>query len=263
MADLEQKDIQQALNKLRDEYTKLSKEDPKLFHILPFEERYTQILKNRGDVGRFIADEIKFLDSLKGMHKERQAKLEASKAPTMNKIADDHYAKYKKYPAVEFHPSANLEIQHFYGAVTEFVEVDMVALLYIFKGSREYSGYQPILASIESLAQTKGGHSLKIMEIAKSYSLGASESKNTEKLIQNYIREASNSFKGLYDKLKDSIATKTVSDRVSIHMDSKLYPKASKKYNERYFLQATEDMKKYIFSMMEDFRMLNIIGLKK
>ena len=54
MPELSNKEIEALLLKVRNEYRTYAQENPNIFKLTPFEERYTQVLRTRGSLELFI-----------------------------------------------------------------------------------------------------------------------------------------------------------------------------------------------------------------
>ena len=60
--EFSREEAEKIVTKIREEYTKYSLLHPSGFKILEFEIRYTQILKEQGDLKKFLLNEIEFLE---------------------------------------------------------------------------------------------------------------------------------------------------------------------------------------------------------
>lgn len=54
LMSLSKEEKHRILQKIRSDTYSMSKENPETFKILPFEERYTQVLKHRGNLEEFL-----------------------------------------------------------------------------------------------------------------------------------------------------------------------------------------------------------------
>lgn len=74
MKELSEAETKAILEKIRSEYKEHGKLNPKAFDQSGFEQRYLQILKLRGNITKFLTEEVTFLEQLKSKFQELAAK---------------------------------------------------------------------------------------------------------------------------------------------------------------------------------------------
>jgi hypothetical protein len=115
---LSDKEVQTLIGKLREKYAGYAKKYSKSwFNLDAFEDRLLVALKNKMSLEGFILAEIaNFEKTREKYEKKKNAK---SFTQLVDRIMEENMARVKKYPPVYFHPQAELEIIHFYGAVSD------------------------------------------------------------------------------------------------------------------------------------------------
>jgi hypothetical protein len=78
--EFSREEIETIVTKIREEYTQYSLLHPSGFKILEFEIRYTQILKEKGDLKKFLLNEIEFLEKMKLLYETQKKKAEIIKS---------------------------------------------------------------------------------------------------------------------------------------------------------------------------------------
>ncbi|PJE03380.1 MAG: hypothetical protein CK427_05060 [Leptospira sp.] len=253
-------EVNEILDKLRIEYKNYSKENPKAFDLAGFEKRYLQTLQMKGNVVRFLNDEVSFLEQLKAKHKELIAKKEAGKGATINKIMDEAISKLEKYPKIDFHPIAKPEIRYFYGALKDFGEMELQALIHIFRGTPEYSMFNDLIHTIERIAISRGNmSSARIIEHTKALLDANGNQMQMEKDTQDVLKSTSLALKKIADHCKECIMKKRISPDLPMRIDEKTYPKTVE-LNKLTHKTALESIIQKIEIILEDFRMTAIVG---
>ena len=115
---MDKEEINQIVSKIRETYREYAKKFGQGFQQDSFEERYQLAIRSGMELEGFFLSEIAFLEKLKEKYdKKASAK---SFSVMVDNIIEENTDKIKKYPKIEFHPKANLEICYFYGAMDEF-----------------------------------------------------------------------------------------------------------------------------------------------
>ena len=123
---LSEKEIDLLIKKVRDKY-KVAYSDYKsrLFNAEAFEDRFQTALRKRMNLEAFILAEITNFEQLKQKAEEerhpRQPE-ESAFSKQVGRIFEENTARMKKYKAIQFHPLADIEITHLYGALSEFIQ---------------------------------------------------------------------------------------------------------------------------------------------
>ncbi|HOO70337.1 MAG TPA: hypothetical protein PK926_01155 [Spirochaetota bacterium] len=118
---LTEKEIQQLVVKLRGKYQEYAKKhNPRWFDVAPFEERLRMAVNNKMNLEGFILAEISNFEKTRERFEKKKQEKENSFSKEVDRIIEEQNARIKKYSPVYFHPGAEFEIAHFYGAVSEF-----------------------------------------------------------------------------------------------------------------------------------------------
>ncbi|MBN2402222.1 MAG: hypothetical protein JXN64_07460 [Spirochaetes bacterium] len=123
---LSDKEIDLLINKVREKYKESFIEyKSRLFNVEAFEDRLQTALRRRMNLEGFILAEIANFEQIKQrIDEERHPKNagESAFSKQVNKIFEDNTAKIKKYNEIQFHPLADIEMTHLYGALSEFIQ---------------------------------------------------------------------------------------------------------------------------------------------
>ena len=116
---LSNKEIDLLMIKLKEKYeTHAVKHGKNWFDIDVFQERLDMAVDNKMNMEGFILAEISNFEKI--LEKIKKKKSDKSFSEKVDKIIEENLARIKKYPEIKFHPSAGIEIVHFYGALNEF-----------------------------------------------------------------------------------------------------------------------------------------------
>jgi hypothetical protein len=253
-------EVNEILDKLRSEYNTYAKENPKAFDLAGFEKRYLQTLQMKGNVIRFLNDEVSFLEQIKAKHKELIAKKEASKGATINRIMDEAISRLEKYQKIDFHPIAKPEIRYFYGALKDFGEMELQALSHIFRGTPEFSIFSDLIHTVERIAISRGNMSSpRITEHIKALLDANGNQMKMEKDTQDVLKSTSLAIRKIADHCIECIQKKRISPDLPMRIDEKMYPKTVE-LNKLTHKTALEEVIKKIEAILEDFRMNAIVG---
>ena len=123
---LTEKEIDLLIKKVREKYkTAYNEYNSRLFNAEAFEDRFQTALRKRMNLEAFILAEITNFEQLKQKaEEERHPKQpeENTFSRQVNRIFEENTARIKKYQEIRFHPDADIEITHLYGALTEFIK---------------------------------------------------------------------------------------------------------------------------------------------
>ena len=119
------KEIDKLISKLRVKFKEAALEynNPGWFNIEAFEDRYRIALKSRMNLEAFALAEIANFEKIKEkceQEKRGRTQEESAFSHQVNKILEENTARIRKYREMKFHPLAELEISHFYGAMHDF-----------------------------------------------------------------------------------------------------------------------------------------------
>ncbi|MDA3900741.1 MAG: hypothetical protein PF637_09520 [Spirochaetes bacterium] len=113
---LSEQETAQLLERLRNRYDEYSKKyNPAWFNRNTFEDRVTFAYENRMDMSAFILAEVANFEKMKEKYEKQKER--SSFANKVDKIIEEQMERISKYPRMEFHPRAGIEISHMYGAL--------------------------------------------------------------------------------------------------------------------------------------------------
>jgi len=259
LSEIETKNL---LEKIRSEYQEHGKLNPKAFDQISFETRYIQMLKVRGNVGKFLLEEISFLEQLKSKFQDLVAKKEAAKASTLNRIMDESMEKLEKYQKVDFHPVAKLELRYFYGAMVEFAEKELPVLINIFKGTPEYTFLQDAVLMVERIGLSRRGMpSLKIQEITKSLLDANGNPIMIEKVSQGLLRDGCLALRNITQAIQDLTSKNRINPDLVVQVNDREYPRAFQNYANKKFGESLILISERCRQIIQDFRMNSLLGM--
>jgi hypothetical protein len=264
MSELSNSEIDALLKKIRDEYKFYSNENSKIFKVLQFEERYTEILKSRGNLSRFFHEEIQFLEKLKKMHKENQAKLEIKRNSTIDKVIEGQEASIKHYRKIDFHPYARNELKYFYGALLDYCANDLLAINRIYKGTPEMRSLQDYVIIIERIGlSNRNLPSSRITEHIKIITAFKGNLSKIEQDTQAIIKDTCIALKKITIVLQDTIDKNHVNVTHPMVIDEKDSEAFKSFFGGLNFGQAINKIIQNSNAIIADFRMDGILDLQK
>ncbi|MDF3819498.1 hypothetical protein P3G55_06290 [Leptospira sp. 96542] len=263
MKELSHNETKAIVEKIRAEYKEHGKLNPKAFDQTAFEQRYLQVLQLRGNITKFLTEEVNFLEQLKSKFQNLVAKKEAQKAQTLNRLMDESLEKLSAYKKIDFHPLAKMEIRYFYGAILDFAEIDLPVLIYIFKGTPEYSFLQDAILQIERIGVTRRGMpSLKIQEFIKSMLDANGNQIVIEKVSQNLLKEGCLALKNIILSVQDLMSKNRISTDLPVNLNERDYPSAYEVYNGRKFGESLDKITERSKQIIQDFRMNSLMNIE-
>jgi len=257
-------EIKSILEKIRSEYRENAKLNPKSFDLAGFEKRYLQILQMKGNITQFLNEEVLFLEQIKTKIKQIAEKKEIQKAETLNKIMDDNLERLSAYPKIDFHALAKPEMRYFYGAMVDFCEKEVPTLMYIFKGTPEYSQIQDPIMAIERAGLTrKGIPPVRIQDLIRQLMDSNGNMSQMERATQNLLKDTCISLKGLIVALERIQKDKRILPDKLIQLQEKLDPNAYREYQAKPFGETLQKILEKTKKIIRDFRMNAIVGLEE
>lgn len=251
-------------SKLQADYEEMSKEAPSIFQVNGVKQRYYQTVAIRGDLQKFLKDEVLFFEELKKRHKSKLERREASKGETLNRLMEESIARLQKYQKIDFHPISRPEIRYFYGAIVDFTECELVGFSKIFKGTPEFFEFQEIVGAFERMGITRRGiQSIRITEHTKALLDANGSQAIIEAESQKILKEYCLHLRDFHVKIKTCLEKNLVSKTFVLKFDERLEGKAFAKYNNVQAIPFMESMLSKIKEILEDFRMKDLVGLKE
>jgi hypothetical protein len=187
---LNRNEIEQLIEKLRSKYSDYaSRYKGKWFDGKAFEERLAMAIENKMNLEGFVLAEIKNFEEISLRYEKK--KQEKSFSREVDRIIDEITARIKKYPRIQFHGRAGLEISHFYGGLSDFALNYMPVLrivLDVHQDKNKLNGFEEVLGE---LSLPRGGKYPKRIE---DHIMVLSRKKTVELDIErdknNYLRES-------------------------------------------------------------------------
>ncbi|HOP63996.1 MAG TPA: hypothetical protein PK358_11860 [Spirochaetota bacterium] len=128
---LKKAEIDELVRKLREKYRDYSeKHNRTWFDIEAFDQRLSHAIRSRMNMEGFILAEISNFEKLKERYDKRKKEKENSFSKEVNRIIEENAARIKKYPAILFHPRCDMEISHFYGALS-YLTLDLFPVFWL------------------------------------------------------------------------------------------------------------------------------------
>ncbi len=116
---LKKEEINELIRKLREKYRESSdKQNRTWFDIDAFDSRLSHAIRSRMNMEGFILAEISNFEKLKAKYDKKKKEKENSFSKEVNRIIEENTARIKKYPEIIFHSKCDMEISHFYGALS-------------------------------------------------------------------------------------------------------------------------------------------------
>lgn len=189
---LSEKEIKLLIKKLRDKYDEYGKKISRVwFSGEAFEERLDMAIKKRMNLEGFILAEIANFEKTKDKYEKKKNQRPFS--AFVDNIMEENRARIKKYEPVYFHPMADLEIVHFYGALSDFAEHQFPIIYVLVKDSFLKDRINQYNDKLNFLAMPSGTkHSKRILDhiLILNRSAGPERDRDSEKDKTNYLRES-------------------------------------------------------------------------
>lgn len=260
---LTQEEVQALLNKIREEYQKIGSVNPSV-KLHQFEQRYLLHLKERGNIEKFLSEEMIFLEQLKDRLKVRRAKREAAEAPTINKIIEENESRLTKYPKIDFHLYAKNEIKYLYGAISDFAQNDLQLLYKIFKGTPEIRLFDDYIFQIERIGSPKKGIlSARINDHIQVLNIANGNHVKIEQESQILLRDSCIALKNIVQTIEDCLKGNKIRLSNEIIFHEKEDAHLSTNFNGITHGTAIQKIMQTASQIIVDFRMEGLLSLKK
>jgi hypothetical protein len=179
------------LEKLRSEYKDLSlRFGTANFDYAAFERRLSRA--PRGSLQTFLLAEVGFLEELKDQtEKKLVRKMELDRALEM--VASKLSENWANHPKLDFHPAADIETRHFYGAMNNFHDGPMAVLRQYFQGTVESLEFERLFHRVEQFGRRNGQEAPRFRQLNAILQI---ERGKAEREKQKIMRESA---QALYD----------------------------------------------------------------
>jgi len=128
---LKKEEIDELVKKLREKYREYSeKHNRTWFDLDAFDQRLGMAIRSRMNLEGFILAEISNFEKLKERYEKKKKEKENSFSKEVSRIIEENTARIKKYPAIMFHSRCDLEISHFYGALSHLT-LDLLPVFWL------------------------------------------------------------------------------------------------------------------------------------
>ena len=152
---LSQKEIEGLVLKLRERYREYAdKFSPTWFNRDAFEERLSLARHNRMNMEGFILAEISNFEKVREKYEKKRS--QKSFSEEVDRILEENIARIRKYPNVQFHPRAGVEIAHFYGALQDLIFVYTPIFRVVLSDSTHRRLIEGLEERLEFLALPRG-----------------------------------------------------------------------------------------------------------
>lgn len=152
---LSQKEIDGLVLKLRERYREYAEKfNPTWFNRDAFEERLSMAKRNRMNMEGFILAEISNFEKVREKYEKKRS--QKSFSEEVDRIIEENIARIRKYPEIQFHPRAGVEITHFYGALQDLIFVYIPIFRVVLNDSTHRRIIDGIEERLEFLALPRG-----------------------------------------------------------------------------------------------------------
>lgn len=143
------------IKKLRSKYSEYSsKHSPRWFDLEAFEDRYRMAVQKRMNLEGFILAEITNFEKIKERYEKKKST--GSFSQKIEKIMEENLERVKKYPPIDFHGSADVEIRHLYGGLSVILTHDLPVLWTLIRDKQMKDLFIELEDRIDYLAAPKG-----------------------------------------------------------------------------------------------------------
>ncbi len=254
--EISKEELNNIVNKIREEYSEYAPLHPTGFKLLEFEARFTQVLKEKGDLKKFLLTEIEFLEKMKNLYSTQKKKAEIIKNSPINKILDEQESLYTHFPKIEFHPYGRREIKFFYGAIKQFVERDLHILSLIFKGTLEMNDLKDCVTMIEKMGKVfRSSPSIRITEHILNINARNGDPDFIEKDSQLIIKDTCIALKILDDTLAKMINEAHISPQLTLTFPYNPLKEDLEEFRGKSYLESSLKISNSCRGIISAFRM--------
>ncbi|HSV98018.1 MAG TPA: hypothetical protein VLM75_13945 [Spirochaetota bacterium] len=188
---LSTKEIELLIKKLRDRYREYGEKHSRAwFNLEAFNQRHAMAVDKGMNMEAFALAEITNFEKTREKYEKKKNEKPFSKM--VDDIMEQNAERVRKYPAVYFHPNADLEIVHLYGALQNFALHRLPILRVLLDEASHIDGLNRLEDALAVLAIPTGRkHSRRILDhimvLARTNMNGGLEA---EKDKNNYLKES-------------------------------------------------------------------------
>lgn len=253
-------EIQKLIEKLQKRYDECSdKYGKKWFDKNAFEDRLRMALDNRMDLEAFILAEITNFEKIKQKYEKK--KNNTSFSDKVDKIIEEQLKRLEKYPKIDFHHSANIEMKYLYGAVNLIYDIYIPALWIVLKNSDFKKYLNDIEFQICELGEKKNERfSKKVEDHITLLSRAGIREIELEKNHNNYLKECAFALYDIVELCDGAVQSRegSFSEPVSFgksYVSSQTIDKLVKKFGGLTGYGVLLELKEYCEEMLENFRL--------
>lgn len=183
-------EIDLLIKKLRERYLEYGRKYSRAwFNIEAFEQRYSMALEKGMNLEGFALAEITNFEKTREKYEKKKSEKPFSKM--VDDIMERNAERIRKYPAVYFHPGADLEMVHFYGALQDFTLNRLPVLRLLVDEAAHIDALNRLEDAAARLAVPVGRkHSRRILDHIMVLSRPNAGGLDAEKDKNEYLRES-------------------------------------------------------------------------
>lgn len=176
---------------------------------------------------------------------------------------DESIEKLANYKKVDFHPLAKVETRYFYGAMLDFTETELPVLIYIFKGTPEYSFLQDAVLQVERIGMTRRGlPSMKMQEFIKTLLDANGNNIVIEKASQNLLKDGCIALKNITVAVQDLVSKNRINPDMIVQVNEKDFPNAHSSFGGKKFGESLTRITERCKQIIQDFRMNALMNME-
>lgn len=262
---LSDKEVDLLITKLREKYKESTVEyKTRIFNLDAFEDRFQTALRKRMNLEAFIFTEIANFEKLKQKcEEEKNPKKSQENTFTIqvDRIIEENTARIKKYSEIEFHTFADLELSHFYGALTDFVQFYLSVLWIILTENKHKDKLRDLENQFSEFAVPRGSrHPKRIEDHILILERRDTKEIEIEKHKNAYLKESAFILHDVYDFMEELIMLRNKDWENPLKFDKLYIAGDAKKKILSLFSQMTPygvilKIKEQVEEILKDFRL--------
>ncbi|GEM_PF-2388890 len=249
------------LEELRNSYKKATaKYGNRFFPILDLEQRITHVMQTKGNLGEFFKHEVDFFMQLiqkaetERLDKENRRKIHER----IEEIMKSNSEKILKYPESIFPYPVPMEIRHFSGAISAFLDEYREIVEILFRGTSLWSKVTLTLSELERFYM-RGKPSLFLHHYLQNFSsLPESEMDGIERKI---LQTGGLNLYRLAKTMESEVSALSGSrgDHI-LEVSYQRFPAAYDRWNGKNIQEILERIILSAMNIIEDFRLVDLVN---
>jgi hypothetical protein len=249
------------VEKLRARYDEYARKFSSAWFNRPaFEDRFKMAIKNNMDLEAFILAEVANFETIRERYEKKKTQQE-SFSKKIDKVIDDNNARILKYPEIDFHSSAGIEIKRMYGALSEYAQFKIPVLWLIFSDYHRRNKITELEHRFQRYALPRGNRPPTAIEdhILLLNRAGVTEIE-IEKSRNNYLKECAFLLHDVEDFCGGFIVERLTDLDMPVSFDKAFFtPEVNKKVAEEFSdctgYGALLRLKENAEAILDDFRL--------